>query len=256
MQIPDPPTWLLWIATVSSLTLVALQIYNFYRTRWRVVMRQIVGQRYYTTFTESQAKPWGVYFVEPEAGDPRIVFTVLEFTITNNHAHAISVGRIMIGNWIYADQYARGVYDLIRDYRVYDLFTGERISLATYVTLQQGQIAGYRVEMYEFQGDRTTGTVRVALEMPSHYELIVSSDIRIFDFKLRVVDSQQINESDLKNIYRWSGLELIREEPIDQAIFPQGLIPPWEKHRMKLVTRFRAFIGNKVTQARQYLGRT
>lgn len=254
-QLSNPPAWILWLATISALILAFLQIWEILKKRSHVRFKQIVAQRYYSQFDSEQVQNWGRYLLEPSVGDPRRVFTVLELTITNNYPYAISVGRISVGNWMFSNQYGKYAYDSIRDYRVYDLFNGKPSSLATYTTLLPSQAVGFRIEAYEFQGDNTTSRVRTRVTLPSKFLVNVTSDVKSYRFWITINHNEKLERDwDFRNIYRWSGTELITDSPETlAAVFPQGIVPPWENDTLSNPERFGKFVRDKANKVKRLI---
>jgi len=251
-QLTNPPAWLLWLATISTLILVLLQIWEILRKHPHIQFKQIVAHRYYSEVSIEDVHNWGHYLFEPLIGDPKRVFTVLEFTITNNYPYSISIGRISVDDWIFSDQYSRYAYDSIRDYRIYDLFNGRPSSLATYSTLSPSQAIGFRIEVYEYQGDNTVSRVRTRVTTPSKYLVNVTTDVKSQQFWITKIQNEKLERDwDFRNIYRWSGTELISELPQSLAmVFPQGIYPPGQNSKQSRSKRFYSFVKEKISKVK------
>ena len=76
-------------------------------------------------------------------------FTVIEFELQNKYPLPISIGRIMLDDWIFADHWIKPMYGEERDYRAYDLYTRQRVDLSTSAKLGPGELLGRRVEIHE-----------------------------------------------------------------------------------------------------------
>ena len=188
--------------------------------------------------------------LSPRVGDPREVFMVLEFVLTNKFSQDVTIGRINIGGWMYKDRYSRSIYDHARDYRVFDLHTGSEATLVDYKPLPPGASIALRVEAYEHQGS-TWGhegrnnplakvRSRMRVELPSHYDVDVYTNLGKRKFKISFKKRHKIEyRSNFSNIYRLSGSELIADVPTSSPV-PQGIKRKWEEpnFRSQLQLRF------------------
>jgi hypothetical protein len=57
-------------------------------------------------------------------------FTILEFEITNCYRNPVTIGRIQIDDWIFSECYHQHMYDQPQDYRAFDLYRRDSVSLA------------------------------------------------------------------------------------------------------------------------------
>jgi len=140
-----------WLNNAATFVLVVKAVWDWWRNRERLVVRLLSLTQYWWSWDENDvaAANRGPYPGSIEVGDPRRVFTVMEFEVVNRHRIPVSIGRFLIEDWIYADHYEKGIYDRFRDYRVFDLFSRERVSLDRFTLVEPGHAVGFRVEILD-----------------------------------------------------------------------------------------------------------
>jgi hypothetical protein len=230
-----PPSWLLWITSFLSIALGFFQLWQYWKNRDRIQFTQLEANQYYSVFTERDVKTWDYTMIQPEVGDPKRVFAILEFVITNNYSHSVSIGRINIGGWMFEYCYRRGHYDHARNYHVYDLHTGKRKSLDSYESVKPGESLGFRIEAYEYPGDSAARSRR-HVELPSSYKIDVKTDVGSRKFKVKNIDYHYLEYDDyFKWIYRLSNSDLVPNyEPSGSYTVPQGVTHQYQKSPIKV----------------------
>jgi hypothetical protein len=152
------PAELTYLGAVGGLIGIFTAAFNWaiiWRNRRRIEFRVITAERYYEEWTQ-----WDfdqvTYGTSPPNNGPvpplgswRRALTVLEFVIKNEYPTEVTVGRIVLDHWMFDDHYTRGMYAPIRDYRVFDLYTREPISLASYKRISPKGSYALRVEVFD-----------------------------------------------------------------------------------------------------------
>jgi len=158
------------IATAISIVAMALSAFNFIRS-W---LKERPILHFYLTKAEAKVMKWQEHELRAEIdrlkergkldpaaramaekaenhiGKIKKYFLILEFILKNEGKKQALVSRIIVNGWVDRDRH----YEFPdpwsdRDYRVYDLFTKEPISLSTPVLVGPEQSIGRRIEIYE-----------------------------------------------------------------------------------------------------------
>lgn len=230
-----PPPLLLWITSILTIVLGSINVWQYWKKRDRIQFTQLEAKQYYNFFSENDVKTWDYTMISPIVGDPKRVFAVLEFVITNNYSRSISIGRINVGGWIFEYRYKRGPYDHARDYHVYDLHTCERKSLFSFESVKPGESLGFRIEAYEHPGDSSSRS-RCHVELPSSYKIEVKTDVGSRKFKIKDIDYHYLEYDNYFNwVYRLSNSELVPNyEPNSSSTVPQGITRQYPKSSIKI----------------------
>ena len=86
---------------------------------------------------------------EPLDGKGKNSFTILEVEIVNGYKRPMTITRVQIDDWMFSERYHQHMYDRLKDYRVFDLYTGQPTSLASSHLLPPDNMMGLRVEIVE-----------------------------------------------------------------------------------------------------------
>lgn len=171
----DPPSWAIWIGIIIiPVTIGILNLIQFWRKRARLKIQILTAERHCLRFTEKEAKNWSIGMLRRNGGDPKSVFSVLEFTITNSYDRDIVVGRINAFGWIFSDQYSSFIYDHKRDYRIFDLFSRKQSSLTDFNAIPPDSTLGFRLEVYQDQRPRNS---RVPVDLPKYFTIDIQTDV-------------------------------------------------------------------------------
>jgi hypothetical protein len=223
-----PPARAIWIGIIISFILGFLQIFQYWQKRGRLQIKILTAVRYCYRFSEEEAINWSTGMLHPSGGDPKGVFSILEFSITNWYDRDIVVGRINVFGWIFSDHYQPFLYDHERDYRVFDLFEQEKTSLDKYSIIPPSSTIGFRLEAYQDQGIIVTSS-RVSVELPVYFTIEVQTDVGSKRQKKRPKHKELMSKYEFGNVFRWSGTELLSEPMADTSpvqIIPQGVERP------------------------------
>jgi len=251
----SPPPFLEWLAVIGGSLAILKEIVELisqWRHRNRTVFRLLSAVTYYDTWTKSDVEEnMASHSFRAQSpsfgeGDYRSFFTILEFAVVNHHPDAISVGRFLIDDWIYADryiQYTQGMVYGSRDYRVFDLHTKSPTTLRDYVQLESGDSIAFRVEILEEACGPGWGSHRG----------IYSLRLRPYQIKFRTTAGDQKHKVEPVRrrrsnwIYRWSDLlgppsSSYSEGWPSQDVEPKQLDePPWDaslKKRLQWKTKY------------------
>jgi len=166
---------------------------------------------------------------------PKSAFTILEFEIRNRYRDPVTVGLIQVDDWMFSERYYLPMYYPPQNYRVFDLYTRESVSLAPYHKLDSQQVLGRRVEIVEISSGPLRLTHRQRVHLPERDRFVirtvssrgmVTSNIHVHEsvheYEASVFDtsglitedmyrSQQYSDglSQFISLSRWSGQELI-----------------------------------------------
>lgn len=155
-------------------------------------------------------------------GDCKSCYEVLEFTLTNRYAHEVTVGCFLIADWIFSDRYSQGMYDRQRDYRVFDLFTREKINLENYRTLAPGGVLGIRLEIFEQANagpNWISNHLYYKVDIHNSYYIEFNSDLSRFKRKI-TPSSPEKNPIIYEFDYRWSN-DIVGLGPMQRSLGPQ-----------------------------------
>ena len=133
-----PPIALAWIGVVGGLVGIisgfiavlgtAINLVIIWQNRRRIEFHVLSANVYYEPWTKWDLE--GVYWPGPSPGrKPGITegsckraFIVVEFAVKNEYPTEVTVGRFMIGGWMFSDRFTPDMYAPKRDYRVFDLY--------------------------------------------------------------------------------------------------------------------------------------
>ena len=105
-------------------------------------------------------------------GKIKSALSIIEIELRNLYPHEVSVGLIQLDDWIYGDCHTIPMYGQEEDYRVFDLHTKERVSLATYYRLGPGETLSRRLEIIQCSyGPRELSRSRLCLQDHNYYVL-------------------------------------------------------------------------------------
>lgn len=157
----------------------------------------------------------------------------MEFVVKNDYPTEITVGRFVVDGWMFEDHYTPGMYAPKRDYRVFDLHTGEPVSLATYKRIPPKNSYGLRVEVLDdAEGPRwISSKTRYWLQLANQYSVEFRSDVGKYRKIVRFPPSEQAWPR-LSDVHHWSDLLPPAEPSSVGAPMPQGVRysdyrPPW-----------------------------
>jgi hypothetical protein len=226
-QPPPEITWLGAIGGGIAFIRLLIDLINMWRNRSRHLFRVITATRNFEIWTDfSIGKPTMPVPNSPpimKEGDWRKAFITLEFTIKNNYPIDISVGRFKIEDWIFENQHERWMYAPKRDYRVFNLFSHERVSLSDFHRLSPKEIMGFRVEILEETSGPSweSSKSRYILHLPKVYRVEFYRDDVMCKSKIRI--RNEIKIRDIRFVHHWS--DLLEKFPSagDGAPLPQGL---------------------------------
>ena len=141
-----------------------------------------------------------------KAGDIHRAFSIIEFAIKNNYPHDVTLGRMDIDGWMFSDHFTRPMYGPKNDYRVYDLHTRQRVSLAEYVKLAPKASLGRRVEILEEgEGPAYFSThTRYRVDKRDLFVITVNSDVGVLTRSIPV--RMEVEEYHTFRVSQWGEL--------------------------------------------------
>jgi len=155
---------------------------------------------------ESGHKPYPDWEPFVKAGDIHRAFSIIEFSIKNNYPHDVTLGRMDIDGWMFSDHFTRPMYGPKNDYRVYDLHTRQRVSLAEYVKLAPKASLARRVEILEeAEGPGYVSShTRYRLDSRDQFVITVNADAGVLTRSIPV--KMEVEEGPYFRVSQWGDL--------------------------------------------------
>jgi len=155
---------------------------------------------------ESGHKPHPGWEPFVKAGDIHRAFSVIEFSIKNNYSHDVTLGRMDIDGWMFSDHFTRPMYGPKNDYRVYDLHTRQKVSLAEYVKLAPRASLGRRVEILEeAEGPGWISShTRYSVDKRDQFVITINSDVGVLTRSIPV--RMEVEEYHAFRVSHWGDL--------------------------------------------------
>jgi hypothetical protein len=239
---------LITLTQINNLISLLSNVIDFlrsFRDRRRIAFSIITVSRDIWTWSEDDFKllvedrtPPGIYGEPFKPGDCREAFTIIEFTIKNNYPSSVTVGRIMLDNWMFADHYTHSMYDWygFRNYAAFDLISREQISLEPYRVIPSGGSYSIRLEIHEYVAAPNYYRDRNKVSLPRSYPIIFHSDVGVFRHKIKLPRPNRTNTNPYYIPHIWSDLKEQPRYATSGAPRPAGLPRPYAS-RSRLVWR-------------------
>lgn len=155
---------------------------------------------------ESGYKPHPGWEPFVKAGDIHRAFSTIEFSIKNNYPHDVTLGRMDIDGWMFSDHYTRPMYGPKQDYRIYDLHTRQRVSLAEYAKLAPKASLGRRVEILEeAEGPGWISShTRYSVDTRDQFVITINSDVGVLTRPIPV--KMEVEQASYFRVSQWGDL--------------------------------------------------